>query len=73
MHQEMLNVCYNVSNDLFISFNYSISHCIMIGPKTIYRSELDAELQWFGLERQAYKSRNNCYDKPIIPCMSSFI
>ena len=36
MLQDMLNVCYSVSNDLFISFNYSKSHCIMIGPKINY-------------------------------------
>ena len=34
MLQDMLNVCYSVSNDLFLYFNYSKSQCIMIGPKT---------------------------------------
>ena len=36
MLQDMLKVCYSVSNDLFLSFNYSKSHCIMIGPKINY-------------------------------------
>ena len=45
MLQDMLNVCYSVSNDLFISSNYSKSYCIMTGPPINYTSELEAPLQ----------------------------
>ena len=35
MLQNMLDICYNISQDLHLSFNCSKSHCIIVGPKKI--------------------------------------
>ena len=35
MLQDMLDVCYCISTDLLLSFNYLKSHCIMIGTKIL--------------------------------------